>query len=211
METRKAGVLIPLEPGEVRKDVRVRPSPSPPINGEHSLMAKPHAVTVADTGSSPVVHPKFACAADQYPEARCEFIFSPTTKWTATDANYCGHSSTARIRRCQRRDAGWNPAVRTTVRDRRRERPHEPQCAGSNPALTSNESIAQLAEHPVLTREVARSILARFTKLKPGSSSRGAPLLQSGGWRASEARSADRRTKCELAKPAFQSAPGDQF
>ena len=60
METRKAGVLIGLENREGLRAVRVRSSPSLPNNGEHSLMAKLHAVTVADTGSSPVVHPTLA-------------------------------------------------------------------------------------------------------------------------------------------------------
>lgn len=58
-ETRMAGALIRFEPGEAQKGVRVRSSPSPlSFNGEHSLTAKPHAVTVTDTGSNPVVHPK---------------------------------------------------------------------------------------------------------------------------------------------------------
>lgn len=43
------GVFIRFKSGEVRKDL---------YDGEHSLTAKPHAVTVTDTGSSPVVHPR---------------------------------------------------------------------------------------------------------------------------------------------------------
>ena len=60
MEARKAGVLIGLENREGLRAVRVRPSPSPPDNGEHSLMGKPHAVIVVDIGSSPFVHPTLA-------------------------------------------------------------------------------------------------------------------------------------------------------
>ena len=90
---RTVGVLIRFELGGIRKDVRP--------NGEHSLTAKLHAVTVADTGSSPVVHPNY-------------------------------------------------PAGRARLPDQFQRLPHG--------------SIAQQAEHPVLTREVVRSILARSTK-----------------------------------------------
>ena len=58
MEARKAGVLIGLENREGLRAVRVRSSPPLPDNGEHNLTKKRHAVTVVDTGSSPVAHPK---------------------------------------------------------------------------------------------------------------------------------------------------------
>ena len=50
METRKAGVLIGPENRDGLRAVRVRSSPSLPDHGEHSLMTKPHAVTVTDVG-----------------------------------------------------------------------------------------------------------------------------------------------------------------
>lgn len=59
METRKAGVLIRFEPGDVLTGVGVRSSQSPPANNvELSLTAKPQDVTLVDTGSNPVVQPK---------------------------------------------------------------------------------------------------------------------------------------------------------
>ncbi len=106
-------------------------------------------------------------------------------------------------------NAGLNPAVHPKYADvvQMRERgvasaeiwigvplsaPHLRVCATRESFVAKRhsfnlESIAQQAEHPALTREVARSGLARFTKRKPGSSSRGAPLLQSGGWRCKSA------------------------
>ena len=59
METRKAGVLIRFEPGDVLTGVGVRSPQSPPTNnGECSLMAKPQTVNLVDIGSSPFIHPK---------------------------------------------------------------------------------------------------------------------------------------------------------
>ena len=58
METRKVGVLIRFEPGDVLTDVGVRSPQSPPTNnGEYSLTAKPQTVNLADIGSSPIIHP----------------------------------------------------------------------------------------------------------------------------------------------------------
>lgn len=58
-ETRKAGVLIRFEPGDVLTGVGVRSPQSPPThNGECSLMAKPQTVNLVDIGSSPFIHPK---------------------------------------------------------------------------------------------------------------------------------------------------------
>ena len=93
-----------------------------------------------------------------------------------------GYSSIARIRRCRRRDVDWSSTVRTNRKGQGRGRPHTPPAPVRVRPLHPHGSVAQLAEHPVLTREVARSRLARFTNQKPGSSSSGAPLLQSGGW-----------------------------
>ena len=58
LETRKVGVLIRFEPGDVYTDVGVRSPQSPPMNnGECSLTAKPQTVNLADIGSSPIIHP----------------------------------------------------------------------------------------------------------------------------------------------------------
>lgn len=57
-ETRKAGVLIRFEPGDVLTGVGVRSPQSPPMhNVELSLTAKPQDVTLVDTGSNPVAQP----------------------------------------------------------------------------------------------------------------------------------------------------------
>ena len=40
MEVRTVGALIRFEPGDVRKDVQVRPLQPPPNNGERSLNSK---------------------------------------------------------------------------------------------------------------------------------------------------------------------------
>ena len=57
-ETRKVGVLIRFEPGDVLMDVGVRsPQSPPPHYGERSLTAKPQVVILVDIGSSPFVHP----------------------------------------------------------------------------------------------------------------------------------------------------------
>ena len=61
METRKAGVLIRFEPGDVLTGVGVRSPQSPPMNnGECSLMTKPQTVNLVDIGSSPFIHPTLA-------------------------------------------------------------------------------------------------------------------------------------------------------
>ena len=58
METRKVGVLIRFEPGDVLTGVGVRSPQSPPkFYVELSLTAKPQDVTLVDTGSNPVAQP----------------------------------------------------------------------------------------------------------------------------------------------------------
>jgi len=57
-ETRKVGVLIRFEPGDVLTGVGVRSPQSPPTHSvELSLTAKPQDVTLVDTGSNPVAQP----------------------------------------------------------------------------------------------------------------------------------------------------------
>ena len=85
MEMRKAGVLIRFEPGEGLRAVRVRSSPSLPNNGEHSLMAK----------------------APRCDRGRCRL------KSGCSPQSLRGYSSSARTRRCQRRDMDWSSIVRT--------------------------------------------------------------------------------------------------
>ncbi len=63
METRKAGVLIRFEPGDVLTGVGVRSPQSPPTHHvELSLTAKPQDVTLVDAGSNPVAQPTLVSA-----------------------------------------------------------------------------------------------------------------------------------------------------